>query len=112
MCIRGYTSSSCFLVIISYIYLNYNNKIFNIKTIDKLIRQTHSKNDFSKAIIASVNHNGDSDSTGAVTGNILGALLGYDAIDLKWKNDLELIDIILRISDDLCCMQSAHTVGS
>ena len=29
--------------------------------------------DFEKAIIAAVNHNGDSDSTGAVTGNILGA---------------------------------------
>ena len=36
--------------------------------------------DLSKAIIAAVNHDGDSDSTGAVTGNILGALLGYEAM--------------------------------
>ena len=39
------------------------------------------QNDFSKGIIAAVNHSGDSDSTGAVTGNILGALLGFDAIE-------------------------------
>lgn len=31
-------------------------------------------NDFSKGIIAAVNHGGDSDSTGSMTGNILGGL--------------------------------------
>ena len=55
------------------------------------------QNDFSKAMIVSVNHKGDSDSTGAVTGNILGALIGYDAIDSKWKKDLELLDVILKL---------------
>ncbi len=57
---------------------------------------------FSAGIIAAVNHKGDSDSTGAVTGNILGALLGYDAMDEQWKKDLELSDVILEIADDLC----------
>ena len=60
------------------------------------------QNDFSKAIIVSVNHKGDSDSTGAVTGNILGALIGYDAIEEKWKKNLELHDVILEMADDLC----------
>ncbi len=59
------------------------------------------QNDFSKGIIAAVNHNGDSDSTGAITGNILGALLGYDAIDNKWKENLELHDVIIEIADDM-----------
>ena len=59
------------------------------------------RDDFSKGIIAAVNHRGDSDSTGALTGNILGALLGYEEIDTKWKNDLELSDVILEIADDL-----------
>lgn len=36
------------------------------------------KNEFDKAIIAAVNHDGDSDSTGAITGNILGAYLGIE----------------------------------
>ena len=59
------------------------------------------KNDFSAAITAAVNHGGDSDSTGAITGNIVGALVGYDAIDGKWKKDLELTDVILELADDL-----------
>lgn len=56
---------------------------------------------FEKAMIAAVNHSGDSDSTGAVTGNILGAAIGYDAIPQFFKDDLELHDVILHIADDL-----------
>ena len=59
------------------------------------------QNDFSKAITVSVNHKGDSDSTGAVTGNIMGALVGYDAIEEKWKKDLELGAFILDSADKL-----------
>ena len=51
--------------------------------------------------IASVNHRGDSDSTGAVTGNILGAVVGYDAIPKFFKTNLELHDVILHVADDL-----------
>ena len=60
------------------------------------------ENDFSKAVITAVNHNGDSDSTGAVTGNIMGALVGYSSIEDKWKDHLELSDVILEVADDLC----------
>lgn len=59
------------------------------------------KEDFSEGLIASVNHMGDSDSTGAVTGNILGALVGYEALDQKWKDDLELREEILKTADRL-----------
>lgn len=60
------------------------------------------ENDFDKALRAAVNHNGDSDSTGAVCGNILGAYLGYDAIPQKFKDGLELHDVITEIADSLC----------
>lgn len=56
---------------------------------------------FEEALIAAVNHGGDSDSTGAVTGNILGAALGYEAIPSYYKKDLELHDLILHVADDL-----------
>lgn len=59
------------------------------------------EDDFDKAIIASVNHNGDSDSTGAIAGNILGAYIGYNKIPLKYKEHLELHELILVIADDL-----------
>lgn len=59
------------------------------------------QDNFSAGVTAAVNHKGDSDSTGAVTGNILGALLGCHAIDEKWKTNLELGAVILEIADDL-----------
>ena len=68
------------------------------------------EHDFSAGIIAAVNHDGDSDSTGAVTGNILGAINGYDSIETKWKTGLELMDVLLEMSDDLCqgCLMSEY----
>lgn len=59
------------------------------------------QDDFEKAIIAAVNHDGDSDSTGAITGNILGAYLGLSSIPGNFIDNLELKDIILEIADDL-----------
>ncbi len=56
---------------------------------------------FENALIAAVNHAGDSDSTGAVTGNILGAAIGYEAIPQFYKDDLEMHDLILHMADDL-----------
>ena len=58
-------------------------------------------NDFEKALIAAVNHSGDSDSTGAITGNIVGAYLGLKGIPQKYLNHLELRNVILEIADDL-----------
>ncbi|MGM0396858.1 MAG: ADP-ribosylglycohydrolase family protein [Bacillota bacterium] len=59
------------------------------------------KDDFRAALVAAINHDGDSDSTGAITGNILGALLGSDGIPEEWVNKIELIDKINMISDRL-----------
>lgn len=62
------------------------------------------------AIIASVNHDGDSDSTGSVCGNIMGAIYGYEHIKERnifcpkgktLEETLELSNIILAIADDL-----------
>jgi ADP-ribosylglycohydrolase len=58
-------------------------------------------NNLDKALIASVNHSGDSDSTGAVTGNILGAYLGMDGIPEKYLENLELKSVIEEIAEDL-----------
>ena len=57
--------------------------------------------DFEKAIVAAVNHSGDSDSTGAVTGNISGAIVGYDAIPQYYKENLELRWLIEELATDL-----------
>lgn len=58
--------------------------------------------DFEKCIVCSVNHDGDSDSTGAVAGNIIGAILGYSKIPLNYLTTLELKDVLVSVADDLC----------
>ncbi len=59
------------------------------------------ESDFDKAVVAAVNHSGDSDSTGAIAGNIMGALLGEEAISEKWTNRLELGSVTIEIANDL-----------
>ena len=65
---------------------------------------------FDEAIIAAVNHGGDSDSTGAIAGNIMGAWLGVGAIGSAWTERLELRGLILELGRDLCdgCLMSEY----
>lgn len=53
-------------------------------------------------IVCAVNHDGDSDSTGAIAGNIIGAILGYSAIPEHYLESLELEPILVSAADDLC----------
>lgn len=56
---------------------------------------------FTQALVVSVNHNGDSDSTGAICGNLLGARDGMAVIPEAWLNQLEMKDFIEEIADTL-----------
>jgi len=57
--------------------------------------------DFEDGIILAVNHSGDSDSTGSITGNLLGAAAGVEAIPDRWLTKLELRPTIEALADDL-----------
>jgi ADP-ribosylglycohydrolase len=52
--------------------------------------------DLNKALVTSVNHSGDSDSTGSITGNILGAYLGMTAIDTRLLEKLDVTEIVMN----------------
>ena len=66
--------------------------------------------DPEQAIRTAVNHSGDSDSTGSICGNIMGAIYGYEHLRQRnlfcpeghrLEQTLELHDIILSLADDL-----------
>ncbi len=57
--------------------------------------------DWEAAVLAAVNHSGDSDSTGSITGAILGALHGSDALPSQWLSQLESASGIKAVADDL-----------
>ena len=56
---------------------------------------------FEEGVVMAVNITGDSDSTGAITGNILGAMMGAASIPERWLEPLELRDVIEAMAEDL-----------
>ena len=57
--------------------------------------------DFEAAIRLAVNHSGDSDSVGAITGGLLGAYLGIEAIPTRWIEGVELSREVEHMAEDL-----------
>ncbi|HBG30479.1 MAG TPA: ADP-ribosylglycohydrolase [Gammaproteobacteria bacterium] len=61
--------------------------------------------DLPEGLLLAVNHDGDSDSTGSIAGNLLGAVHGEQAIPQEWLTPLECCDLITLVADDLVtCM--------
>lgn len=69
------------------------------------VRFRDSEQKFEEAVCCAVNHSGDSDSTGAICGQIMGAWLGYSSIPNYYLRDeeykLEGLDLLTAIADDL-----------
>lgn len=57
--------------------------------------------DWTTGALAAVNHSGDSDSAGSITGAILGTLLGIESIPDKWVRGVENAELIRKIAYDL-----------
>ncbi|TDD43749.1 type VII secretion system-associated protein [Saccharopolyspora elongata] len=55
---------------------------------------------FADAVILAANHSGDSDSTAAICGNIMGAAHTADAIPQTWRDKLELREVIEAMAGD------------
>jgi ADP-ribosylglycohydrolase len=57
--------------------------------------------DFETGVRLAVNHDGDSDSTAAIAGHLLGAIHGVEAIPKRWTIGLELRRVVVEMADDL-----------
>jgi len=56
---------------------------------------------FRAAVALAVNHDGDSDSTASLAGNILGALYGEDALPAAWLNGVTGLDVVEHVAAEL-----------
>ena len=54
-----------------------------------------------RGVLMAVNHSGDSDSTGSIAGNLLGAVLGVGAVPAEWLDELEGAAVIRQVACDL-----------
>lgn len=59
------------------------------------------QDNFKLGIISAVNHDGDSDTTGAIAGNILGAYMGIENIPSKYTTKIEGQYLIEKLTSDL-----------
>lgn len=57
--------------------------------------------DFASGVLLAVNHSGDSDSTGSITGNLLGTMAGEEALPSKWVEGVEVADVLRELADDM-----------
>ena len=57
--------------------------------------------DVRTGLLLAVNHGGDSDSTGSIAGNLLGAMHGLDALPRDLLDGLEGRDVIERLAREL-----------
>jgi ADP-ribosyl-[dinitrogen reductase] hydrolase len=63
---------------------------------------------FSTAVLAAANHSGDSDSTAAITGNLLGAAGGRKAVPEAWIAALVERAVVERVADELTACFTGH----
>lgn len=62
---------------------------------------------FKEAIALAINHIGDSDSTGSIAGNILGAYYGEECLPPDWLEALEAPEVIRGMADQLVSVTTA-----
>ena len=60
------------------------------------------------ALALAINHSGDSDSTGAICGNILGALHGQQALPTQLVDDLEGLATLRAMGDEFISTFTEH----
>jgi ADP-ribosylglycohydrolase len=64
--------------------------------------------DVETALLAAANHSGDSDSTGAITGNIVGSMRGGVGLPSRWVELIEGRDLLLQVADDFASVFEAE----
>src|SRR5574344_1710468 len=65
------------------------------------------RDSFEDAVVSCVNHSGDRDSTGAICGNIMGCLLGRNAIPAYYTEKLELLGVIEEMATTFILVASS-----
>lgn len=60
--------------------------------------------DFEHGVRLAANISGDSDSTASMTGQILGVIGGASVIPQRWRNALELREVIEQLAADLALL--------
>jgi ADP-ribosyl-[dinitrogen reductase] hydrolase len=81
--------------------VNISGSGFVAETLEAALWAFYRSNDFESGAILAVNLGGDSDSTGAVYGQIAGAYYGVQAIPKRWREKIVMREVIVALADRL-----------
>lgn len=68
--------------------------------------------DFKRAVVMAATTDGDSDSIATITGSIAGARHGMQALDDRWRSDVEYASTLERLADELLELRDQWTARS
>jgi ADP-ribosylglycohydrolase/O-acetyl-ADP-ribose deacetylase (regulator of RNase III) len=80
---------------------NISSGGYVVHTLEASLWCCHRNRDFSGAVLAAVNLGSDTDTTGAVTGGIAGAIYGTQAIPVEWLNALARFSDVRKLAEAL-----------
>ena len=66
--------------------------------------------DWAAGVLCAVNRTGDSDSVGAITGALLGTLLGVNAIPAEWLRQVENARLLDKLASEVIECTSGQAV--
>ena len=64
--------------------------------------------DFAHGVLLAANISGDSDSTASITGQLLGTIGGERVLPTRWRDQLELHDVIEQVAKDLALVRAGR----
>ncbi len=72
-----------------------------VKSLEAAIWAFHKSKSFEEGCLLAVNLGEDADTTGAVYGQLAGALYGVESIPKSWRNRIALLHLIESFADQL-----------
>lgn len=81
-----------------------NNSGWAVSTLDAALWAFNTTDTFEKGLIDAVNLGGDSDTIGAVYGQLAGAYYGFDAIPSRWIREVKTYGEINNMIDNFIAM--------
>jgi len=82
-----------------------------VHTLDAVFWALNGASGFQEAVLKVVNLGGDSDTTGAVLGQIAGRIWGYEGIPGHWRARLHDHDAIVDMADALYALLPSRNLG-
>jgi len=77
-----------------------NNSGWAVSSLEAAIWAFNTTSSFEDCLVEAVNLGGDSDTIGAIAGQIAGAYYGFDAIPSRWVNKIKDYKNVVKMIDD------------